>query len=339
MGTAVLQRLERALLDALDRRGFYEIQLPAIVPDRDLEQGQPVGSQFESKICRLGGVFEGHHLISTPEMMIARLASEFEISHHQLPLRQSFATRIYRQASRPKSLLTGREFRLVGALSLVERAISAESVQKELDLFDAALFEVARLASVELHQARGSGGASELATPSVDGDIRLPDGRRGLSLSVGYHYTDGVEVPATYRDTEYVSRHPLVMTAGVCTNRLLFSCFDQTRDDRGFALTPLTRPFDVIVVPCAARDTAAAQAVAVQCAAWGARVAVDDRVRRKVTSRVDFSKYIGAPVSVIVRGESLVCVSRVGPSLTFDAGVRKNAAWRDQLCRMIWPGQ
>lgn len=364
LGTSILRRVEDTLLHELAAVGHTRLELPAVMSDDDLARGQPVGDQFASKIVPVGGRLSGHHLMTSPETLIARLGDGFDLSHRCLPLRLSYATRIFRQMTETRSLLTAREFRVVGALVLRPSATRSQDLATDLAALDTAFAKGADALGVPVRQVRHGPLTSELAYACEEGDLgrdppvdhdpdpgaacaaneansaHIPDEApptRLLSLSVGYLYTGDCDFPLRYRGPDNTMHPPQAVTAAICSNRLLYACFDASRDRHGFALPATVRPFDTVLVPRAASDIATAVHLADVAHLAGLRAAVDDRVTRAVRDRCAFASHIGAPASVVVHGPHLAVTPR-GHLPRFDAphslGERR---WTDAVRRLDRP--
>ena len=96
LGSKILQNMENTMLTHADRCGMEKVELPTIIDDKVLAQGQAVGEQFESKIMRLQGKMEGFHLLTTPEPLFISILSDNNLSHQQMPLRYVYASNFYR---------------------------------------------------------------------------------------------------------------------------------------------------------------------------------------------------------------------------------------------------
>lgn len=328
LGAELLDRLETECVNELVSAGYDALQLPHIMADEDLLGGEEVGEQFAGKFIGLSKPFVGQHLINSPETLIARLTKGFELSHRALPLRLAYRTSIFRNMPETRSFLTCREFRVVGCLALMPSGAVSCDMKAEIGQTSEAVSRVAAGWGV-LTADVGKEGVIELGyLDAAEGDLRVySDGvrQRALSLSIGYHYGKDIDFPATYRAADNVLHRPQSTTMALCTNRLMYSAFDATRDEHGFALTPAARPYDVMVLPRAANDMPAAADVADRLADDGLRAALDDRVNRKVGPRSDFAWYVGTPVCLVVH-RGLGILVRRGSTPDFSAAAPLSAA-------------
>ena len=313
LGTQMLDRLETDCVAALAGRGFDQVQLPHVMSDEDLRRGDEVGEQFGRKFIHLSDPLGGYHLISSPETLVARLARGLELSYKGLPVRLCYRTSIFRNMTETRSFITCREFRVVGAMTFHSQDTRSQDIQDEVSEAAAAFAEVAAAWGVPTAQI-GKPDVNELGyLDAAEGDMRVDVGgrrRRALSLSVGYQYGRGGDFPATYRAADNHLSHPQVMTIALCTNRLLYSAFDATRDEHGFALTSASRPFDVAVLPRSQEDAGTAAELASRLTDRSLRVALDDRAGRRLAARAAFASYLGTPLSLVVHRDLGVLAPR-----------------------------
>jgi prolyl-tRNA synthetase len=339
LGTQILQRVERLVIDELADVGYHQVQLPHIMSDDDLRSGQDVGEQFLSKVMRVHESIPDHHLITSPETLLARLAGRFEISYRTLPIRLSYATSIFRKMPETRSFLTCREFKVVGAVALLPHEATLEDVVAELDAVRGAFGRAGATLSTPLVELR-SGTASELGHVSVEGDVRASVAgvvTTVLSISVGYDYSRDLTFPMAYRTADNRLRDPQVTSLALCTNRLMYACFDSVRDELGFALPPAVRPFDIVVVPRSRGELDQVENMAHRARERGLRVGIDDRVNRRVGMRIAFASYIGVPATALVHRDLAVVTAR-GQSPDFGTATPESAdVWIDEATVLARP--
>ncbi|MGY2125101.1 aminoacyl--tRNA ligase-related protein [Nocardia gipuzkoensis] len=287
--------------DDLGKNGHVQVELPALMSDNDLQGGEAVGRQFASKLFGLANL-PGYHLLSTPEMLFVRASQTSVHSYRELPLRRSYTTNFFRRAHGTKGLLVCRQFRIVGTASLeLDTAAVRVALNEVIDTCTSVLKELG-VEVVRLDDGSESA-RTELCYPTREGDLWIgsPDRRsRALSLAIGFQYASGSRLPVRYRTADNRNSAAQMATFGLCSNRVLHSAFDASRDRWGFALPHSIKPVDVVVIPRNSRANARAAALASGLESANVRVGLDDRFSKPTLIRQEFAYYIGADVAIIV---------------------------------------
>lgn len=307
LGTLLLNRIEQDVLKWMLGEGYPEIRLPTVLADRALNNGEPVGPQFASKVMALESP-SGRHLLTTPEMLLIHTASIS--TYRDLPYRRSYVSSFFRNMKTTKPLLIGREFRIAGLVGF--HATAGEVADALIDVLEiTALLAKWGIAGEVLDHPSGG---HELVVSSSAGDVwASEDGgtrTRALSLAVGYHYSPEVARGPRYRTEQNRNARAEILTFGICTNRVLFATFDQARDDLGFRLPARFRPFDLVVIPVAPGDVETAEQIAGTATDRCCATAVDDRLALRTASKAEFAFYIGTPQVLVVAGDSTRLLKR-----------------------------
>jgi prolyl-tRNA synthetase len=305
IGTAVLHTIEDMLQTALGCRGYAQVEIPSLMRTEDLEDGEPIGPQFASKIIATNDALKGYHLLTTPEMLFVRGAGQHLLSHRSLPVRRSYTANFFRNMATTRSLIVCRQFRIVGTVAL-ERHESG--VRNALDEAVAASAEVLAALGVPTHAIRQEWlHKVELLFPSDEGDTWVDSAGNGaaakvkeLSLAIGYQYAAGSPLPLRYRSETNRNAPVLMATYGLCSNRLLHSVFEASKDEHGFALPAAVRPFDAVVVAQNDRARGKARRLSERLSRAGLRVGLDDRTTMSVNDRQRFAEYAGAAAVAVV---------------------------------------
>jgi prolyl-tRNA synthetase len=314
IGAAVLRAIEGMLQDALASCGYAQVEIPSLMRTEDLEAGEPIGPQFARKIIPTDTALKGYHLLTTPEMLFIKEAARGVLSYRDLPLRRSYTANFFRNMPTTRSLLTCRQFRIVGTVALETREAG---VRDALDQAVAASAEVLAALGVKTEMTRQEwGNKLELFFPCAEGDKWVADPREDpagraklLSLAIGYQYGAGSMLPLRHRSASNRNSPVLVASYGLCSNRLLYSVFDASRDQHGFALPLAVRPFDVIVISCDGGTRANALSLSRRLSRAGLRVGLDDRLTA-TAERKRFAAFTGAAAVAVVLGDRIQVSAR-----------------------------
>lgn len=320
LGIDMLARIEELFTIAAVRGGYDRFRIPHLMRNDDLQLGEPIGDQFRSKVFFLQGSLDGYHLLTTPEMMFVRMLRSSRPSYRSFPVRCTYTTSIFRQVKQTRSIITCREFRVFGLLSLdTEMAGVVAGLESIMSLARSVMASL----GVSVQETRQETPLkSELMFPCFEGDTYLGRGdsrKRALSLAIGYQYGADSLIPIVYQSRTNTLENPLMVSFALCTNRLLFSVFDAHRDELGFALPASIRPLEVVLIPRAQTDLLLSESVMSMLAASSIRVALDDRMSLRISDRQAFSEYVGAAASVVVHS-GLLHITRRGDQLSYGSG-------------------
>lgn len=314
LGLRVLDHIERSIAREGERVGFWRAQVPSVMADEDLDAGEPVGEIFASKITRLSGDLEGYHVLTSPEMLFARMLVAGAVSHRSLPIRHGYTTTLVRQMPTVQGFLTSREFRVYGSVSIdPDPPATRVALDQMINLTRAAL----RRWDVELLIKRKPDGHFELGYATEEGDMTI-DGRRALSIAIGFRYGAQLDLPLPYRDATNADRLATMATFAAGLHRILYAIFDRWRDQHGFALPASVRPADIVIVPKLARALDDADTLASALIDQDVRVAIDDRVGLATAQRAAFAEHIGAHTVLVDRGACAVVVRGSGSAVHTD---------------------
>lgn len=308
LGARVLRGIEAVLTSEAEGAGFDFGALPSVVADEDLHRGAEVGEVFAEKLVRLGKPFEGFHLLSTPEMLMYRFSRADVLSHRALPVRLSYATDFFRNVPATRTLLTCRQFRMFGMLS-IERDGEAlsESLADARAAMQAAFHRLGVQTTTRPMPNERLGFATSYRHQSWDGG-----GAREKMLAMGYHYASQMRLPLKYRSAANANTPASIFTYGASVYRLTHAVFEAARDRQGFNLGNALRPFDTTVIPRTEADAQDAARIYAAGMRMGFRPALDDRFGLSAARRRAFSEYFGAPTSVEVHaGQAVVQIRGV----------------------------
>lgn len=305
IGKTIIQNMENTMLAEANRHGIEPIELPTIVDNAVLEQGQEMGEQFRSKIMYLQGNMEGFHLMMTPEPLIINVLADNNLSHTQLPLRYMYASNFYRDMADPRNFLRGKQFKMFGAFS-VDADIS--SLKQSAEVFDSMTQAIFSTFNLPVHKHDdpnkfmseyfylSEAGKENAYLPEIDPTKKT----KALSLAMYYQYTTDKPLKLKYRNNENKKAKPLFLTYGMGTQRTLFAIMDANRDQYGFNLPECLRPFDYVLIPLKQEQKPLANKTYYRLQNMGLKVALDDRTNVSVTNRQTCSQFLSCPTNIIV---------------------------------------
>lgn len=320
VGKSILDNIESILHNEAENHGFSAIEIPAIMGNDLLEDGQDVGELFRSKFMVLTDRMEGYHLLSTPEMLFVKLAGTTLLSHRQFPIRQVYMSDFFRQIHDAQSILKGKQFRVFGGISL-ER--DKEGVTDGLASFRSMTEAAFNRMGLPFHVERNRGvldceyfyltdnEGDNLVLPGISTEERV----KALSLAMAYHYAQDKKLPMRYRTEKNDNARPQLVTYGLGTQRLLYCVMDHYRDEKGFNLPAELRPFDLSVIPRSDREKGTAERVYGIVKAAGYKVCLDDRYKFRGSDRESAADYMGCGYKVAVSSDSISLLSRDGVNI------------------------
>lgn len=305
LGVTIMQNMENTMLKHANKYGMERVELPTIVDDKVLEQGQAVGEQFESKIMRLQGKMEGFHLMTTPEPLFINILSDNNLSHQQMPLRYVYTSNFYRDMADPRHFLRGKQFKMFGGFSV---DTNLQSLQQSAEVFDAlteSLFSAFQLPFYKKNNSDklmaeyfylSAAGKENVYLPEIDPNNKT----KALSLAMYYHYTVDGPLRLKYVNQENKKVKPVFLTYGLGTQRTLFSIMDANRDQYGFDLPKCLRPFDYVLIPIHQKLKPLANMTYHRMSNSGHKTAVDDRTNISVGNRLKCSQFLSCPTNILV---------------------------------------
>jgi prolyl-tRNA synthetase len=302
IGRRILRNVEDVFLEESSKLDISPIEIPAIMKDGILEEGEEISDTFDEGIVRLSNKnLGGYHLLTTPETMILDLARGSLHSHRQLPIRFVYNTDIVRGIRKPKGILKGRQFKTFMGNSL-DRDVG--SLGQSLQIFEELSDNIFRRLGVETYKRRGIGGidvehfyfgeeGDNIRMPEVDPERRV----KALSLAMAYHYNPEKMLKARFRNESNQNSRALYCTFGLGTQRAIYAMFDSHRDDRGFKLPSELAPYGFDIIPVSQWDSEEAEEL---YSLFGGEVLLDDRRGVSFGERTSFSDYIGVPWKIII---------------------------------------
>lgn len=312
IGRKVLTKMQDVFLEESENLGISHIEIPAIMKDEVLKEGDEITDTFNERIIRLNSDnLKGYHLLTTPETMILDLASTSLYTFKQLPIRFVYNVDVVRGIPRPKGILKGRQFKVFMGNSLDE---NKESLEESLRLFEQLSDKIFGRLEISFYKRRDIKGihvehfylgteGDNLAMPEIDPNKRI----RALSLSMVYHYSPKKRVKVRFRNKQNKNSRVLYGTYGLGTQRAFYALFDSHRDERGFNLPPELAPFQFSVIPVKSEDYEQAEKI---YEAIKNKALLDDRENLLFGERATFSDYVGVPWKIIYGNGSYTLKNR-----------------------------
>ncbi|OGZ71282.1 MAG: hypothetical protein A2904_02175 [Candidatus Staskawiczbacteria bacterium RIFCSPLOWO2_01_FULL_33_9] len=311
-GRQVLTKLQNLFLEESRRLGISHIEVPAIMRDEVLKEGEEITETFNERIIRLNNEsLKRYHLLTTPEPMIIDLASVSLNTFNQLPIRFVYNVEVIRGIKKPKGILKGRQFKVFMGNSLDE---DEKSLEESLGLFEQFSDDIFCRLGIEVYKRRDFNGINvehfyfgtegeNLAMPEINPHKRI----KALSLSMAYHYSSKKKLKVRFRNKVNKNSRVLYATYGLGTQRTFYALFDSHRDDRGFNLPVELAPFLFSVIPVKSDDSEFAERIyqSIRDVAQ-----LDDRTNLLFGERMAFSDYVGIPWKIICGDKTYMLKSR-----------------------------
>jgi len=302
-GTAIWERLQRALDDRIKATGHENVVFPMLMPASLLAREAEMVEGFAPEVAvvtRAGGDELAEPLVLRPtsEALVWSTYAGWVHSYRDLPLLYNQWANVVRWELRPRLFLRTTEFLWQeGHTAHETHAEARDEVRRILDAVYAATIEDVLAMPV----LRGRKSASERFPAALDTltcELMLRD-RKALqaatSHDLGQSFARTYDVTYTGRDGQRA--HPYATSWGAST-RLIGGLVMAHGDDRGLRLPPAVAPHQAVVVPIGGTtDSASAVADALRDA--GIRVRLDDRDLREGAKFHEWDRK-GVPVRVDV---------------------------------------
>lgn len=314
IGKKIIDNIESIINLEAERLGFDIIDVPLMIKDELLEQGEPMAKSFREKTIHLDGFIKGYHMFTTPEMMIMDLARVSLISHNQLPIRYVYNVEVFRGIRDPSDILKGRQFKTFMGSSLDP---SLESLGDSLELFENLTDEMMRKFKIKGYKSRNRNGIDIEYFYFCDQGENLvfqelnKERLKALSLAMVYKYNPPDKFRARFRNSKNKNSKILLATYGLGTQRIFYTIFNEFRDEKGFNLEKCIRPFDLFIIPFNKKYQEKSEQVYWKLKFSNTRVVFDDRENTLWSKKAEFSDYIGVPFKIIV-GEEYIIKNREG---------------------------
>ena len=301
IGRNVLRNMYEVFLEEAETLGMSYIEIPTIMRDVVLEEGEDITDTFNERIVRLkSNSLVGFHLLTTPEPMILDLAFKSLNTHNQLPVRYVYNVDIVRGVQRPKGILKGRQFKTFMGNSL---DADKSSLEESLKLFEELSDNIFEKLEVDIYKRRNQKGidiehfyfcaeGDNLVMPEIDSTDRVS----ALSLSMAYHYNPKSEIKTRFRNNQNKNQRVLYATFGLGTQRAFYALFDAHRDDRGFNLPQRLVPFRYSLIPTSFADIPKMTELYFLIKR---KTILDDREKINFGDKAKFSDYVGVPWKII----------------------------------------
>ena len=314
IGRRVLSKMERIFLKESRSLGMEHIEIPAILRDETLEEGESITDTFKARIVRLNNSsLNGYHVLTTPEPMMLDLAKHSLQSHHQLPLRLVYNVEVIRGVQKPKGVLKGRQFKAFMGNSF---DADATSLKESSQLFGSLSERIFSLLGIDVYRREGMDGkdiehfyfaeeGDNLLMPEIEPTHRL----KALSLAMTYHYNPTKKSGVRFRNRQNKNSHIVYETFGLGTQRTFYALFDSHRDDQGFRLPNSVAPFPVSIIPVKSQDLEDAERL---YQSIPTEAMLDDRKNVTFAEKARFSDYVGIPYKVMVGDGNYTIKDREG---------------------------
>ena len=324
IGNKILTSIEHICIKEAEQYDFSHIDMTQMVPTDILSLGEKFNDGFLDQFVFLRGKMERYHLLSTPEPLLLNFLKEGLKSYRQLPIKMMFSAKFYRQLSQVQGILKTREFRMLAGAYLQEKTEGNESA---IDLFNQYTLHLADLFSIPLVCSYNKESKfKEYFYVHPDGEEKFDD-VPAMSLAMAYEYGQEKKVVARYCSNSNKNMNAQFVTYGLGLQRLFFVILDRYRDNKGFNLPKILRPFDITLIPQRDEDISSCAAFADCLNIPPDRIMIDDRNKIPVIEKENFSDYLGIPQKVIVNRDNVLVKHRGSDVLlkeAFQLSVIKN---------------
>jgi len=271
--------------------------------------------KFRKKVFYIEGEMEGYHVFTTPEPVIIELASKSLESHKQLPIRQVYHTEVFRAINHPEGILKSRQFKTFMGHSL---DAGPDSAQKSLGKFEELTDKILNELKIKTKKiVKPTGFNLEYFYLCNEGDnLELGDDgekTKSLSLAMAYHYAPNLKTWARFRDNTNKNSRVKYVTYGFGTQRALYSILDSNRDELGFNIPEVVRPFNLSIIPMNRGLTEKTQKLYDSFLEIKKRdILFDDRENLDWGEKAKFADYLGIPIKIIISPQEAILKSRGG---------------------------
>lgn len=322
LGRTIFGKLKKLVLEEHQRGDFSEIKIPGFMRREILEDGETLEESFRDKLITLPEPMNGYILLTTHEMDTLDYLSKEKLSHRNLPLRVFSSNQLLRPLRDPKGILRCREFEVVMALSVDN---DEAGFRGSLGSYGAVSEFVFNRLGIPVRKCVNETGQRDSPHAGFDleyfyrgteGDNLVLDPEEGrikaLSLSMGYRFRPQRQ-SLRVASTDNTLVEPVIGTYAMGLERLMYAVFDASRDEAGFDLPAVVRPFDVsiLVFPSSSgEEFRIGMEIYDKLRNLGTEVLLDDRGHTKRVERGRFSDYLGIPQKVIVTKSGIFRVNR-----------------------------
>jgi prolyl-tRNA synthetase len=306
-GWRIWELLSGALDDRIRETGHDNAYFPLLIPESHLRKEADHVEGFAPELAvvtRAGGEELEEPLVVRPtsETVIGEFFSKWIDSYRDLPLRINQWANCVRWELRPRLFLRGTEFLWQeGHTAHVDAEDAIAEVNVAADFYEEVSQDWAAIPVIVGDKTPGERFPG--AVQSVTLEAMMRDGRAlqaGTSHHLGTNFAAVFDI--AYTNAEGVRTLCYTTSWGMST-RMLGGVVMAHGDDRGLILPPRIAPFQVVIVPIGREEEfeearAAAEALAGQLRAEGARVRVD--LRQHVSPGFKFNDWElrGVPLRV-----------------------------------------
>jgi prolyl-tRNA synthetase len=303
IGHSLMNRLKRLCSREAAKSGMQEIDIPLVASNAVLEKGENVGGQFRSKIFFLQGYMNGYHMFTTPEPIVIELASKSLTSYKQMPMRQIYHMEVFRSFDRPAGILKGLQFKTLMGHSLDLDAESTKESQLVFESMTDRIFQQLGIKTDKCRNLRGVDLEYFYKCPEGENIDLVGDGvgrAKALSLAMIYQYNKNGRNWARFKRKDGKNGYPLYTTYGFGTQRVFYATLDACRDEFGFNLPDIVRPFRMVVIPIKEDRMNRAEQVYNDLSNLNMDLLFDDRPNLIWGDKAKFADYLGIPYKVVV---------------------------------------
>ena len=314
IGQIIIDKINLQIDNIAYDHGVNKITIPILVKNETLKFGEPIKDSFCKQIMSLKKPLNDFHILFTPEPIIIQLAKQNLLSYRQLPIRICLTSDVFRIINDTKGILKSREFLTFMGLSIDPNNI----VQDEsIAIFSSMTSRIFSLLHVNTRKCnRATGINEEFYYIGTEGEyISLPEVDTTqkticLSLAMTYKYCPNSQISVRFRNESNLKQPILITTYGLGLQRLFYAILDSCRDDFGFNIPEILRPFKISIIPKKRADFKTSFEIYHSLQKHIGKCFFDDRFQHSSGKRSAFSDNIGIPKKIIVNDNTLTVNER-----------------------------
>ena len=308
LGQRVVSAVEKLSDEEHMAEGILKFKIPGYMKRNVLEGGEKINQTFANKFVMLPAPMEEYMILTTHEMEMLDWLKEDIISYRSLPIRLSFRRDFLRPIKDPQGILKLREFGVHAALSLDK---NRQGFEESLGIYSRICERIFNRLGIPFIKKESK---DKLRTNShLDFDLEyfygcsegdnLPIGENGeklkaLSLSMGYLFNPK-SCSLHVRDRNNQLIIPSVGTYAMGIERIVYSAFDSSRDNKGFNLPEIIRPYETSLLMFDDYEDTISKSEGLY-SVFGQEIIFDDRRGISRKEKSFFSDLIGCQNKVII---------------------------------------
>jgi len=226
-------------------------------------------------------------------------------TYRQIPLQFFFGAKFYRQLRGLDGILKTREFKMLAGMSLVE-----PGDRIGINAFIQFMKKIDQCFGLKLQSYFDSEKKyHEYFYPHIEGSEQY-QGKPAISLAMFYQYARQKKLNTSYRTSFNHNQKADLITFGLGLQRLFFVIMDACRDNLGFKLPKIIRPFDIAIIPTSRASLSRAEQLFEQLSRSNKKVVFDDRHDVSMQSKCKLADFLGVNTKMIVKPDGCVGESR-----------------------------